>query len=116
MKSILLILSLATGGGLYACQSTQNTDGQVATQPVAQPSAADPIVRDTVTNRQGDTLVMAYDNTNLTATFMLDRQEIKLKQDTTASGIKYSNAEYEYTEHQGTMILKKRAKIVFSKP
>lgn len=116
MKSILFILSLTIGAGLYACQSTQKTNEQAATQPVAQPPATDPIVRDTVTNRQGDTLVMAYDNTNLTATFMLDGKEIKLKQDTTASGIKYSNAEYEYTEHQGAMTLKKRAKIVFSKP
>lgn len=116
MKSIVFILSLAFNAGLYACQSPQKSNEQAATQPAAQPPATDPIVRDTVTNRQGDTLVMAYDNTNLTATFMLAGEEIKLKQDTTASGIKYSNAEYEYTEHQGKMTLKKRAKIVFSKP
>lgn len=116
MKAFLFILSLAISGGLYACQSAQKTDEQAATKTIAQQPSDDPIIRDTVTNRQGVKLVMAYDNTNLTATFRLDGKEIHLKQDTTASGIKYSNAEYEYTEHQGKMTLKKGDKIIFSKP
>ncbi|WP_080055638.1 MliC family protein [Spirosoma aerolatum] len=113
MKSIIFLLSIALSGGLYACQSSQKTVKQSSTQTTAKQPIADSIVRDTVTNSQGVKLAMAYDNAKHTATFVLNGTEIKLKQDTTASGIKYSNSEYEYTEHQGKMTLKKGNEILF---
>ena len=37
-----------------------------------------------------------------------------MKQDTTASGIQYSNEDYLFTEWQGKMELKKDGKTIFS--
>jgi len=114
MKSTIFILSIVLSGELYACQSEHKTGEQPSTQITIKRPIADSIVRDTVTNSQGVKLAMAYDTAKHTATFVLNGTEIKLKQDTTASGIKYSNYKYEYTEHQGIMTLKKGDKILFT--
>ncbi|RAJ93243.1 hypothetical protein LX87_04755 [Larkinella arboricola] len=116
MKSILFTLNLFLSVAIYACQSSEETGKQPPGQTAAEQPTADSILRDTLTNSQGIKLAMAYNNANRTATFVLAGEVIHLKQDTLAAGIKYRNAEYEYTEHQGTMTLKKGDKIVFSNP
>ena len=113
MRSTLLTLSLVFSAGIYACQPAQTADQQSSTQTGAEDTLANSIVRDTITNSQGVKLIMGYDNANHDATFVLKGEAITLKQDTTASGLKYSNAEYEYTEHQGKLTLKKGGKVVF---
>jgi membrane-bound inhibitor of C-type lysozyme len=57
---------------------------------------------------------MMFNNTRNTATFILKGETIEMKQDTMASGIKYSNSNYEFTEWHGEIELKKDGKIVFS--
>ena len=76
-------------------------------------SSTDQLVRASVTNADGIKLDMIYNNSRHTATFRRNGQTIELKQDTTASGIKYSNREYEYREWHGEMTLKKDGKIIF---
>ncbi len=71
------------------------------------------IVADSVTNEEGKTLYMAFNNTKRTATFIFDSDTIILKQDTMGSGIKYSNDHYEFTEWHGTGELKKESKTIF---
>lgn len=114
MKSTLflsgILISLLAG----SCQKAERAVGQTSLQTVTNQPKADEIVRDTVTNKEGIQLVMAFNNTRQTATFILNGETIKLKHNPTASGINYSNAEYEYTEHQGEMTLRKDRKIVFS--
>lgn len=111
MKSLFCIMSIFLGIG--SCQSTQKVGNQLSTQAQPGDSTTNSIIRDTVTNSQGVKLVMAYNNANHTAMFVLEGEAMQLKQDSTASGIKYSNAEYEYTEHQGNSTLRKENKIVF---
>ena len=116
MKSIVFILCLVHGGGISACQNVQKTETHLPTRSAAEEFKADSIIRDTVINNQGVKLVMAYDNARHRATFVLAGKVITLRQDTTASGIRYSNPLYEYTEHQGQLTLKKGGKLIFSKP
>ncbi len=66
-----------------------------------------------VKNKEGKTLEMKFDNAKNTASFVFDGKTIELKADTTASGVKYSNKDYVFTEHQGKMELIKDGKAVF---
>ena len=49
-----------------------------------------------------------------TALFVFNGETIELKGDTTASGIRYSNKHYIFTEHQGKMELLKDNKVIFT--
>lgn len=69
------------------------------------------IVKDT----DGKTLEMGFDNSNNTALFIFEGQLIELKADITASGIRYINKDYVFTEHQGKIeLLKDDGKVIFS--
>ncbi len=57
---------------------------------------------------------MLFDTMAHTALFIFKSDSISLKQYTIASGIKYSNATYVYTEWHGAMTLKKTGKVIFS--
>lgn len=67
-----------------------------------------------VTNPHGDTLKMQYDNNKGSAVFQYKGEAILLQQDTMASGIKYSNKDFEYTEWHGESTLKKNNQVIFS--
>lgn len=114
MKSALFISSVLISLFAFSCQKTEKTNEETTSQTAVTEQKADEIIRDTVTNKDGVQLAMAFNNTKQTATFVLRGETIDLKQDQTASGIKYSNAAYEYQEHQGEMTLKKGGKTVFS--
>ena len=72
------------------------------------------IIADSVTNAEGVTLKMQFDNAAETALLELNGEKIDLKQERMASGIKYSNADYEFTEHQGKIELSKAGKVIYS--
>lgn len=114
MKSTLflagIIISLLSG----SCQKSEKAGEQTSSQMVADQLKADVVIRDTVTNQDGVPLAMTFNNSKQTATFVLKGETIDLKQDQMASGIKYSNPDYEFTEHQGEMTLKKGGNIIFN--
>lgn len=58
-------------------------------------------------------LSLNFDNTSKLLKFDLNGEFCELKQDTTASGIQYSNEHYTYTEHQGHILLMSDDKIIF---
>lgn len=113
MKSIILVSGLLLSLVAFSCQKAEKNSEETASQTAVAEPKADEIIRDTVTNKDGVQLAMAFNNTNQTATFVLNGETIDLKQERMASGIKYSNATYEYTEHQGDMTLKKGGNVVF---
>lgn len=110
MKSIFFISGVLISSLLISCQKNEKTREQPATQTVV----TEEIIRDTVTNQQGKVLEVAFNNSKQTATLVWQGETIDLKQDRMASGIKYSNPAYEFTEHQGTLTLKKGGNVVFS--
>jgi membrane-bound inhibitor of C-type lysozyme len=77
-------------------------------------SNQDEIVEDMVINKKGQMLYMRFNLTTDIATLKLDNKTIELKGDTVASGIKYSNADYEFKEWHGIITLKKGGSIVFT--
>ena len=73
------------------------------------------IVETVVVNKEHVQLKMIFDNQHGTATFILKGDTMLLKQDTMASGIKYSNRNYTYTEWHGRIDLYKNGEIIFTK-
>lgn len=114
MKSSLLIAGLLISLFAFSCQKAEKAKEETNSQMAVNELKADSIVRDTVTNADGVQLAMAFNNPAQTAMLVLRGETISLKQDLMASGIKYSNATYEYSEHQGEITLKKDGKVVFS--
>ncbi len=72
------------------------------------------IISSSVINEDGDRLDMSFNNIRNTAAFVFKGDLIEMKQDTMASGIRYSNPPYEFTEWHGEIRLKKDGKIIFS--
>lgn len=72
------------------------------------------IVESIVKDSQGKTLEMKFNNSNNTASLVFNGKTIELKADPTASGIRYSNTDYVFSEHQGKIELLKDGKIIFS--
>jgi membrane-bound inhibitor of C-type lysozyme len=76
--------------------------------------AADTIVTATVTNTGGARLDMAFNNTRGTVAIVFKGETINLKQDTMASGIRYSNPDYVFSEWHGQIALLKAGDTVFT--
>ncbi len=114
MKSTLILSSIMISFLSSSCQKSEKAGKQASLQTAATEPKTDKIVRDTVTNTDGVQLAMSFNNSKQTATFVLKGETIDMKQDQMGSGIKYSNPDYEFTEHQGEITLKKGGNIVFS--
>lgn len=70
-----------------------------------------PVKDITLTDANGQKMIVSFDGDIANVKF--DGEDIQLKRDVMASGIKYSNSTYEYTEHQGNGELKKNGQTVF---
>jgi membrane-bound inhibitor of C-type lysozyme len=108
MKNNILTIIIIAFLTFTACE--KNILNVVSASPMPE---IEDIVHFSIANENGTMLDMAFNNTKETATFVFNGETIETKQDTTASGIKYSNLTYEYTEHQGEIYLKKNGKTVF---
>lgn len=114
MKSAIFISGVIISLLTCSCHKAEKTHEETTSQTAVPEPKADEIVRDTVTNKDGVQLAMAFNKPKQTATFVWQGETIDLKQERMASGIKYSNADYVYQEHQGEINLKKNGKTVFS--
>jgi hypothetical protein len=74
----------------------------------------DNLIQSAITDSTGSILEMSFDNEDNSAFFVFNGEIIEMKSDTVASGVKYSNAHYEYREWQGEITLKKDDQVVFS--
>lgn len=72
------------------------------------------IVKTKLTDTAGNVLQMEFNNDAGTAVLFFRGDTIFLKQDTMASGIRYSNNQYVYMEWQGQSTLYKDSLIVFN--
>ena len=81
--------------------------------PVTIQQPNDDFMQATSFSKEGVPLAMRYNNTDHTARFILKGDTIALTQDTTASGIRYHNRTYVYTERQGQGTLTKDGEIIF---
>ncbi len=72
------------------------------------------IVSSTTTNKDGIFLKYTFNNSDGTCILELNGEIIELKQERTASGIKYSNEHFIYTNWHGETNLFKDGKLIFS--
>ena len=111
------VIMAAAALSISSCQNgdrgTQTEEPITAETPV-KPDNVD-VVTSSMTDDKGNTLDMKFDNVAGTATFVFNQDTIHLKQDTTASGIQYSNGNYKFTEHHGEATLTKDGNVVFTK-
>lgn len=67
-----------------------------------------------ITDNQGRSLEIAFNNLNGSATLMYEGETIRLSEDTMTSGNRYSNARYIYEDSNGMVKLKKDGQTVFT--
>lgn len=109
---------LATCLLLVACSSqpeyTPATSGAGTADAGAAPVATDSLLKGTLVSRSGDSLQYQFANEARTMTITFKGVSSMLHQDTTASGIKYSNDQFVYTEWHGNATLKEKGNTVFA--
>ena len=89
MKNTILSAIVLMTLALNACTEKAKQQETATTPPVA--TTPDEIVASSVSNKDGQKIDMAFNNTKSTATMQLNGETIELKQDTTASGIIQGN-------------------------
>jgi membrane-bound inhibitor of C-type lysozyme len=99
MRKFFLLISLIAGLLAISCKnnSTKAEEGH----------------KSTIINVDGHKLDILYDKSGDKAVFVFQGDTIRMKRDTTASGLRFSNEHYIYIEHQGNMELTKDGTIVF---
>jgi Membrane-bound lysozyme-inhibitor of c-type lysozyme len=108
MKRDKKLLVLTIMGILLFDSCQQNNNFNEESAPMMEE-----IVRNSVTDAHGTKLYMTFDNDRATATFEFEGKTIKMTQDTMASGVRCTNKQYEFMEHQGNITLKKDGQLVF---
>lgn len=100
-----------------SCKETpkpENIESNTTTKTEAVKEApADEIVKNTLTDKDGKTLEITFNNTKNTATLVLDNQQIELTGQNPASGIWYKNDQYELRGKGESLELTKDGKIIF---
>jgi membrane-bound inhibitor of C-type lysozyme len=107
MKKMVFIAAIIASFGLMMASCNGSKEKKSAQQ--------DEIVTGAITNADGISLDYAFNNTQGTAIFVLNGDTIKMQQERMASGVKYKNDDYVYTEWQGNVTLQKGETIVFEK-
>lgn len=98
---------------LISCKETTRQESAETTTTEIAESSADDIVTTTSTDKDGNTLDIAINNTKGTATINLNGETIKLDQQRAASGIWYKNENYELRGKGNDIQLTKDGSVVF---
>lgn len=114
MKKELLFSMVIAGVFLMSCTGSNSSKQQNPDNSDKTAVIFDNLVQSAVKDSTGSTLEMSFDDEDNTAFFVFNGEIIELKGDTMASGIKYSNAQYEFTEWHGEITLKKDGEVVFN--
>ncbi|MDR3134402.1 MAG: hypothetical protein LBU42_10370 [Prevotellaceae bacterium] len=114
MKKESLLIAAVAGMFLVSCVGNNATKKQDSEKTDKTTSLIDSLAQSAIIDSTGSILEMAFDDENNTALLVLNGEIIELKGDTVASGIKYSNLQYEFREWQGEITLKKDSVVVFS--
>lgn len=121
MKKIILTIGLFLPLFMYSCKNTpKEAKEEVATENVEEVEAtvdeeAQPtVVTASYTDEAGKTLNVVFDVEKEEATINFDGVEAVLAQQVSASGIRYSNSEFELVEWQGETTLRQNDEVVFT--
>jgi membrane-bound inhibitor of C-type lysozyme len=117
LKKGIMLISICLV--IFGCSDRKANHSQSPKAEVAAKNAADTlqkqkIVTATLTNTEGSILKLKFSQAAGTCEAEFNGKTIMMKQQPMASGIKYSNDHYEYTEWHGEVRLYKNGKLVFS--
>ncbi|WP_163175947.1 lysozyme inhibitor [Bacteroides sp. 51] len=115
MKKVFFVLTMMTGVFVFTSCNQKAKEAVVEEVTVVTANQEAGIVKNSVTDKSGTTMYLTFNNPRGLVDIVLKGDTITLMQDTTASGIKFTNAEYVYEEWQGKVTLKKDGSIVFEK-
>ncbi|MGO1751669.1 MAG: MliC family protein [Psychroflexus sp.] len=105
------VVGMLTATVFISCKDNskqENTDNTNTEQ-----TASKDIVTESLTNQEGETLKMSFDNSKGTAILNFKGETIELSQEKAASGIWYKNDQYELRGKGNDISLKKDGKTVF---
>jgi membrane-bound inhibitor of C-type lysozyme len=113
MTKKILTIALLSGLIYTSCKQAPKQEAAPVEAAAVEAPLTEEIVTDSVADKNGVKLYMSFNNTQNTATLVLNNETIELKGDTVASGIQFSNGQYVFTEHHGDVTLTKDSKTVF---
>ncbi|MDR1516912.1 MAG: MliC family protein [Dysgonamonadaceae bacterium] len=113
MAKKILTIALLSGFIFASCKNAPKQEAAPAETTPVETALTEEIVTDSVADKNGVKLYLSFNNTQNTASLVLNGDTVELKGDTVASGIRYSNAQYVFTEHQGNITLTKDGTTVF---
>lgn len=101
---------------MISCQwnGRSSTGSGTKNEPADTITSGEKIVEATITNKDGITLNLKFDNKAQTCLLQLNGDTVLLKQERMASGIRYSNKDYTYSEWHGEIRLYKDSTLIFS--
>lgn len=117
MKKSILILPLIVGFSIISCNEKKEQkaeEGSVETEVVADPADSIEVVNTILKNKAGEELQLLVNNKDNQATVVFKGDSIKLDEKPAASGIWYSNAEYELRGKGEQVELTKDGQVIFS--
>lgn len=113
MKKKILFIAAVAGAILVSCGGNNSPKQQHSDSLDKTTSLIDNLAQSAVVDSAGSILEMSFNEEDNTALFVFNGEIIEMQGDTMASGIRYSNAHYVYTEWHGEMTLQKDGKEVF---
>jgi len=118
MTKKILFITVLTVLLAASCKETpkpENGESNTTTTKTeaVKEAPADEIVKNTLTDKDGKTLEMTFNNTKNTAALVLDSQQIELAGQNPASGIWYKNDQYELRGKGQSVELTKDGKTIF---
>lgn len=112
MKMTKTILSITLLSAFLLLSCTGSASKQNNTETTTE-NVADDIVTTTSTDKNGKELEITFNNTNGTATLNFEGETIELTQKRAASGIWYTNDQYELRGKGNDIELRKDGEVVF---
>lgn len=89
----IFAIGILTATVFISCKNNQKQENKDS--PDTKQTASKDVVTESLTNNDGETLEMSFDNSERTATLNFKGETIDLDQERAASGIWYKNDQYE---------------------
>lgn len=111
MKKIILAVGILSATVLISCKDNKTQENTDLTN--TEQTTSKDVVTESLTNKDGETLEMSFDNSEGTATVNFKGETIDLEQQRSGSGIWYKNEQYELRGKGNDISLSKDGKVVF---
>ena len=113
MNKQILTFTVLAAMLLTACNQKTEKENKNIDNTQTTITVNDDIVSQSLSNESGKKLDMVFNNTKGVVTINFEGDEAELKEEESASGIWYANANYELRGKGNNIVLKKNGKIVF---